>query len=512
MLPLATLQFRLACEWRVCRFTAVRGELPKRMPCRKLLYVGSNPTVRFGGGIRRSVSPVGLVLPETARLICTPKGAQLRKSYAASRFAACAEGTVRPRLCRETDTARSGHGARSGAFRSATGVLKSPAAGAAWGAAGLNVDREVLNMRTIVINENQRGFLFKNGRFMRMLTAGKYRMLGGREIEVVSLAQPIESGRCALDTLLANGEVAASASVAEIADRQLALHFVNGRFAEALTSGRYAFWTIHDRHEYQLVDISSPEVDGSVPEYVFDSMPCELYTRVEVAEYQKARVFFNGKLARVLDAGTYYFWRGGVSVDADYVDTRLTKLDVSGQEIMTQDKVTVRVSFVCNYRVTDCVRILTEIDDYAEQLHVAVQLALRDYIGRCKLDDILANKDGLSKYVAERLHEKEKELFVEIKDAGVKDIILPGEVRDIMNTVLLAEKQAQANVVTRREEVASTRSLLNTAKLMEENQTLYRLKELEYIERICERVGNINLNGGGDILTQLTGIIRGGNS
>ena len=78
-----------------------------------------------------------------------------------------------------------------------------------------------------------------------------------------------------------------------------------------------------------------------------------------------------------------------------------------------------------------------------------------------------------------------------------------------MNTVLVAEKRAQANVITRREEVASTRSLLNTAKLMDENQTLYRLKELEYVERICENVGNITLNSAGDMLAQLTGIIKG---
>ncbi len=72
-----------------------------------------------------------------------------------------------------------------------------------------------------------------------------------------------------------------------------------------------------------------------------------------------------------------------------------------------------------------------------------------------------------------------------------------------MNTVLIAEKQAQANVITRREEVASTRSLLNTAKLMDENATLYKLKELEYIERICQRVGSISLNGNSDIISQL---------
>lgn len=95
-----------------------------------------------------------------------------------------------------------------------------------------------------------------------------------------------------------------------------------------------------------------------------------------------------------------------------------------------------------------------------------------------------------------------------LADAGVKDIILPGEIREIMNTVLIAEKRAQANVIARREEVASTRSLLNTARLMDENQTLYRLKELEHIERICENVGNINLSDGTDILSQLAGIVQ----
>ena len=93
---------------------------------------------------------------------------------------------------------------------------------------------------------------------------------------------------------------------------------------------------------------------------------------------------------------------------------------------------------------------------------------------------------------------------MEVVDAGIKDIILPGEIREIMNTVLLAEKKAQANVITRREEVASTRSLLNTARLMEENRTLMRLKEMEYLEKICDKVGNITLNGGKSVLEQLS--------
>ena len=265
-----------------------------------------------------------------------------------------------------------------------------------------------------------------------------------------------------------------------------------------------------ERHEYQLVDISTPEVAEDVPQYIFAKLPTTVYTKVEVAQYQKARLYFNQKLIRILDAGTYYFWKNNIRVDVNLVDTRLTRMEITGQEIMTQDKVGLRINFVCNYRITDYVKILTEIDDYAGQMHVAAQLALRDFVGKQKLDNILANKDELSRYAFERLKAKENEFFVEIIDAGVKDIILPGEIRDIMNTVLIAEKRAQANFITRREEVASTRSLLNTAKLMEENPTLYRLKELEHIERICENVGNINLNGNGDVLSQLMGLMHPG--
>lgn len=366
-------------------------------------------------------------------------------------------------------------------------------------------------MKKIVINETQKGFLFKNGKYIKLLNAGKYHIFGESEVVISDLEQPIVCSRCPLDTLLADKVIADSVAVVEVKDEELALHYVNGKFSSVLRIGKHAFWSVIDKHEFKIVDISTPEVDESIPKYIFSKISPILFTKVEVAEYQKARLFFNQKLERILDAGTYYFWKTPVKVEVDFVDTRLTQMNITGQEILTADKVSLRINFICNYRVTDYVKSLTEVDDFSEQIHVAAQLALREYVGKYKLDEILENKEQMSEFVFEKLKSKEKNLFVEITDAGVKDIILPGEIREIMNTVLVAEKRAQANVITRREEVASTRSLLNTAKLMDENQTLYKLKEFEYVERICENVGNISLNGSGNILNQLTAILNGNN-
>lgn len=364
-------------------------------------------------------------------------------------------------------------------------------------------------MKTITINENQRGLLFRDGRFLRPLAPGRYLLHGRREAELLPLEDAVCSERCTLDTLLENPELAAQVTVIEVGDRQLALCFLDGVFSCALRAGKYAFWNTASRRTWRLVDISSPTVADDVPAYLFRLLPPSLYLRAEVAEHQRARLCYDRRFVRLLEPGVYYFWKNDVKVELTCVDTRLTQETITGQELLTLDKVSVRLSFVCSYRIADCLRILTEIDDYAEQLHVAAQLAMREFVSRRRLDELLESREALSDFVLARLREKAPALFLEIVDGGVRDIILPGEIREIMNTVLAAEKRAQAGVITRREEVASTRSLLNTAKLMDENQTLRRLKELEYIERICAGVGSIQLNSSADLLGQLTALLGG---
>ena len=83
-----------------------------------------------------------------------------------------------------------------------------------------------------------------------------------------------------------------------------------------------------------------------------------------------------------------------------------------------------------------------------------------------------------------------------MRSVGVKDVILPGEMKTILNQVVEAEKRAQANLIQRREETAAMRSLLNTARLMDDNPTLLRLKELETLEKVTEKVDKLTVFGG----------------
>jgi len=292
----------------------------------------------------------------------------------------------------------------------------------------------------------------------------------------------------------------------EVPDNHIAIHFVDGRLAGSLTSGEYYFWNILENHTFKLVDTSRPEALDIPTEY-FLHISAKQYTKLEVMQGECALLYYDGAFQRKLQSGCYYFWNTSVKVTAQKVDLRIQQMEIVGQEILTSDKVGLRLNFVCSFKVIDPIRLVGELKDFAGQIYSAVQLALRKHVGAYRFDELLEQKNDIPDFVLQKLRAEQERLFVEFVDAGLRDIILPGEIRSIMNTVLVAEKTAQANVISRREEAASTRSLLNTAKLLDENETLRRLKEMEYLERICDKVGNISVSNSGGLLGQLQELI-----
>ncbi len=363
------------------------------------------------------------------------------------------------------------------------------------------------NRMKIIINENERGFLFKDGSFVRMLESGKHTVWAflGQSIQTCKAEGAVTLNDVDNKLLLRDRAFEDATVCVHVPDGHFAIRYEDGRVAETLSTGEYYFWNILHKQSFQLVDITKPEIT-ELDAKALASVPVKHYIRVEVPSGYCALLYFDGSFQRTIENGTYFFWNGSVKVDCQLVDMRIQQLDIVGQEILTADKVSLRINFVCSYKITDALHIMSDIKDYKAQIHVMTQLILREYVGKYRFDELLEQKENIAGFVLAKLKEKQSSLHVAFIDSGLKDIILPGEIRDIMNTVLVAEKKAQANVITRREEVASTRSLLNTAKLLDENATLYKLKELEYLEKICDKVGNISV-GNGNLLGQLGELI-----
>lgn len=362
-------------------------------------------------------------------------------------------------------------------------------------------------LKKVIIQADERGLLFHKGSYVKKLNPGAYRFMPWSETTVVVLnvANPFDVEGKALQLFLQDEELVSELDIVRVQDHEYVLHYEDGQFLQLLKPGMYAFWNILKKHTFLHADIRQPELPAGIDRSILPKLQAYVQS-CEIANYETGFLFYDHVLQRELHPGKYYFWRGPVSIVLKTMDLRQQQMDLLGQEIMTEDKVTLRLNFVCQYKIVKPQRAL-EIKSFDEQIHIQLQLLLREYVGTLKLDDLLKRKEEVATFVLSRLREKGEEYGVQFLGAGVKDVILPGEMKDILNTVLLAEKKAQANLITRREETASTRSLLNTAKLMDENQTLYRLKELEFLEKICEKVGSISLSGGGDLLERLGALI-----
>ena len=175
-------------------------------------------------------------------------------------------------------------------------------------------------MKKVIINENQKGFLFHNGRFVKLLGAGKYPLFGAREIEIVSLKEPLISAKCELDTLLRKQRGRQTDLCLRSCGPAAGASLHKRKIRDGvLRRGKYAFWSVLERHEYQLGYLHARGCGGCAAVHIRKASHHGLY-KVEVAQYQKARLYFDQKLIRILDAGTYYFWKNNIRVDVNLVD------------------------------------------------------------------------------------------------------------------------------------------------------------------------------------------------
>ncbi len=227
----------------------------------------------------------------------------------------------------------------------------------------------------------------------------------------------------------------------------------------------------------------------------------------EVLSGQVGLVYIDGAFDRKVGPGLHAFWRVGRNVVFKIIDTRLQAMDVTGQEVLTKDRVTIRINIAADYQVTDPVKAATEVKDFEDALYRALQYAFRKTLGALTLDQILEKKVTIDNEAASKVRDEMAVFGIDVKDITLKDVILPGEMREILNRVVAAEKEAEANIIRRREETNATRSLLNTAKVMADNPVMLRLKELEALTEIAAKVDTLTVhNGTGGLLNDLVSL------
>ncbi len=353
--------------------------------------------------------------------------------------------------------------------------------------------------KRLTLTENDRAVLVRKGRIIDLLGAGEHRIKRDDVVEVHTLTAAVfTSGN--VDTLLRDAPALAAKHLVEVRTgaSEVVLVARDGRLMSAIgPDTRIHLWADAGPFDITRHDVATDvRVPDDLAKRLTRARLVTLMTSADVAEGHVGVMTLDGTNPTVLPAGAHTFWNVGPKVAVKHVDTRLLSHDVTGHEILTRDRVTLRVNLAADFRVVDPVTAVTKVRDFEEALHRALGLAFRRTLGALTLDALLADKVAVDAGAADAVRTEMAALGVEVGAIALKDVILPGEMRDILTAVVAAEKEAEANVIRRREETNATRSLLNTAKVMAENPVMLRLKELEALEVIAGKVERLTVHNG----------------
>lgn len=372
-------------------------------------------------------------------------------------------------------------------------------------------------MKTVRIAENQRAIWMQDGDFKGVLMPGKYRfykraaqtevsIYASNKVELVEpqMAHLVKQHR---EALMPHAELV------ELGEHEVGLLRLDGVAVQLLRPGAVAaFWSHVHRVSVERLDIIR---DAQVPEAWLHAMRLagdrlstlnerKLLQHLSLDKGEEAILLVDGEVDSILGPGRYGFWHNGQEIRGVVVDKRVQTMEINGQEILTKDRVSLRVNAVLQYLIVDVVKAKVDIQSVETLAYQAMQFALRRAVGAITLDELLANKAALSIDVQADVASQIAQLGLTAEVVGVKDVILPGEMKDILNQVVQAEKQAEANAVRRRDESANVRALANTARMLEGNPMMVRLKELETLENITAKVDSLHvMNGLDGVLNKL---------
>ena len=361
--------------------------------------------------------------------------------------------------------------------------------------------------RRITLTEAELGLLSRKGRIVDVLGAGEHRIKrDGDLVERYDLTAP-EVDKTTLATLRRANPALAEAHLLEVRTEVGELAVIQRAglpFATVAPLASRVFWKAGGPWEVERHAVGPA---GLLPEGLGERLVAHDPGRAvaarslgldayDVADGHVGFLTEAGVIVAELAPGRHWALSKVQGVAFKLVDLRGRVHDVTGQEVLTRDRVTLRVNLTAGYRVTEARLAITSVKDFAEALHRSLQLALRRVVGTRTLDQLLADKVAFDAEAAEAVRTEARGFGVEVGEIELRDVILPGEMRDILTAVVAAEKEAEASVIRRREETNATRALLNTAKVMADNPVMLRLKELEALETVASRVERLTVHNG----------------
>ena len=364
----------------------------------------------------------------------------------------------------------------------------------------------------VILGKNERALVYRDLQLHALLEPGVHVIWKTNsviQVTVYQISVPQLNARDA-DSLSREELLKDALEVVTLNEDQRAFAWSQGRLLGILGPGTHAFWKVLSPVTFEVYNIHDSELKHKHLPIIMKHPHASGYlTQFNIAPGFAGVLYRDGNRVGLLNPGLYAFWNNSPTITILKVDLQIRPLEINGQELLTKDKVTIRMNLFAHIKTIDPVTFVEASANTDQALYREAQLLLRAAISNRELDSLLEDKLEVTEEITRGLKAKAESLGVEVTSVGIRDFILPGDMRELMNKVVEARKVAEAANIHRREETAATRSQMNTAKMLENNPALVRMRELETLERVVQK-GNITVILGEqhNLLDRLTSLTR----
>ncbi len=199
--------------------------------------------------------------------------------------------------------------------------------------------------------------------------------------------------------------------------------------------------------------------------------------RIIIFEYEKGLKYSKGRFKGILEAGEYWYISFFSSIQK--LDLRPRFVSIPGQELLSSDGVTLKVSLAAKYQIADPLLAVNSVQNYEEALYLELQMALREIIGSADIDKLLEKRNEYSKQLHDLTEKKTESIGIKLISVNIKDIMFPGQLKEIFTQAVRARKEGEAALEKARGETAALRNLANAAKMLESNPNLMQLRMIQ---------------------------------
>jgi len=203
-----------------------------------------------------------------------------------------------------------------------------------------------------------------------------------------------------------------------------------------------------------------------------------------IPEYQRGVLFRLGRMQKVVMPGFNLILPFNLDVMRK-VDMRTFTIDVSKQEVITRDNVTVVVDAVVYFNVFDPVLAVVKVADYTKSTSLLAQTILRSGLGQHELDDMLAKRAELGQVLQKLLDEATDPWGIKVSAVEIKAVELAETMKRAIARQAEAERERRAKIIAAEGELQASEKLAQAADVLTKSPSSLQLRYLQTLTEIA---------------------------